>query len=106
SRPSPRGIGIAQRTIDASHMRPACGRGLSAYALEFANSPRRETALSRQRAPGARRTVPKGGSATNLEILFMATPNDGRGRQPQAEKDLSLDDITIVDQSLLKRAVG
>ena len=36
----------------------------------------------------------------------MATPNDGLWRQPQPEKDLSLDDITIVDKSLLKRAVG
>ncbi|HEV7831795.1 MAG TPA: MFS transporter, partial [Caballeronia sp.] len=36
----------------------------------------------------------------------MATPNDGLWRQPQSGKDLSLDDITIVDKSLLKRAVG
>src|SRR5260370_6226323 len=36
----------------------------------------------------------------------MATPNDGLWRQPQSEKDLSLNDITIVDKSLLKRAVG
>ena len=36
----------------------------------------------------------------------MATPNDGVWRQPQPEKALSLDDITIVDKSLLKRAVG
>src|SRR5882757_8648896 len=47
-----------------------------------------------------------GGSATNLELLFMATPNDGLWRQPQPVKDRSLDDITIVDKSLLKRAVG
>jgi MFS transporter, MHS family, proline/betaine transporter len=49
---------------------------------------------------------PVDGSATNLELLFMAIPNDGLWRQPQPEKDLSLDDITIVDKSLLKRAVG
>ncbi|MGA7815357.1 MFS transporter, partial [Caballeronia sp.] len=36
----------------------------------------------------------------------MSTLNNGIRQQPQAEQYLSLDDITIVDKSLLKRAVG
>jgi MHS family proline/betaine transporter-like MFS transporter len=39
-------------------------------------------------------------------MFHMSTLNNGIRQQPQAEKYLSLDDITIVDKSLLKRAVG
>jgi MHS family proline/betaine transporter-like MFS transporter len=70
------------------------------------NSPRRETALFPATCAQAHADPSQGRIGNNLELLFMATPNDSRGRQPQPEKTLSLDDITIVDKSLLKRAVG